>query len=98
MKKNILGGKSNSCPMCGGDMVFVRIGKVKVISQCKCGCTMDGRVKDEIKIYNFDFEEVKQMEEVIELGNTQLDLGYSIEDAISTAINIMREKEIDLYE
>ena len=38
------------------------------------------------------------MEEVIELAKYYLELGYSIENAISTAINIVREKEIDLYE
>lgn len=38
------------------------------------------------------------MKEIIKLAKYYLDLGYSIEDAISTAINIMREKEIDLYE
>ena len=38
------------------------------------------------------------MKEVIELAKYYIDLGYSIEDAISMAINIMREKEIDLYE
>ena len=35
------------------------------------------------------------MKEVIELAKYYID---SIEDAISTAINIVREKEIDLYE
>jgi len=54
MKKKIVGMHANSCPMCGGDMVFLRIDKVKVISQCKCGCTMDGRVKDEVKIYAYE--------------------------------------------
>lgn len=38
------------------------------------------------------------MEEVIKLAKYYIDIGYSIEDAISTAINIVREKEIDLYE
>lgn len=38
------------------------------------------------------------MEEVIELAKYYLDLVYSIEDAISTAINIMREVEISKYE
>ena len=38
------------------------------------------------------------MKEVIELAKYYIDIGYSIEDAISTAINIVREKEIDLYE
>lgn len=38
------------------------------------------------------------MQQVIELAQYYLDLGYSIDDAITTAINIIREKEIDLYE
>ena len=38
------------------------------------------------------------MEEVIKLAKYYIEVGYSIEDAISTAINIVREKEIDLYE
>ena len=38
------------------------------------------------------------MEEVIKLAKYYIDLGYFIQDAISTAINIVREKEIDLYE
>lgn len=38
------------------------------------------------------------MQQVIELAKYYLDLGYSIDDAITTAINIIREKEIDLYE
>ena len=38
------------------------------------------------------------MKEVIELAKYYIDLGYSIEDAISMAIDITREKEIDLYE
>ena len=38
------------------------------------------------------------MEQVIKLAKYYLDLGYSIHDAITTAMNIAREKEIDLYE
>ena len=38
------------------------------------------------------------MEEVIKLAKYYIDLGYSIEDAISTAINIVREVEISKYE
>ena len=38
------------------------------------------------------------MEEVIKLAKYYIDLGYFIQDAIDIAINIVREKEIDLYE
>ena len=38
------------------------------------------------------------MKEVIELAKYYIDLGYSIEDAISMAINIIREVEISKYE
>ena len=38
------------------------------------------------------------MEQVIKLAKYYLHLGYSIQDAITMAINVIREKEIDLYE
>lgn len=38
------------------------------------------------------------MQQVIELAQYYLELGYDINEAITTAINIVREKEIDLYE
>ena len=38
------------------------------------------------------------MEEVIKLAKYYLELGYSIEDAIRIAINIIREKEQNEYE
>ena len=38
------------------------------------------------------------MEQVIKLAKYYLDLGYSIQDAITMAINIARAKEIELYE
>ena len=38
------------------------------------------------------------MEEVIKLAKYYIDLGYFIQAAIDIAINIVREKEIDLYE
>ena len=38
------------------------------------------------------------MQQVIELAQYYLGIGYSIDDAITTAINVIREKEIDLYE
>jgi len=38
------------------------------------------------------------MEQVIKLAEYYLDLGYSIQDAITMAININRQKYIELYE
>ena len=38
------------------------------------------------------------MEEVIKFAKFYLELGYSIEDAITMAINIVREVEISKYE
>ena len=46
--KNIVGAKENVCPHCQGTMLYIKINKAKVISQCKCGCTIDGRAKDEV--------------------------------------------------
>ena len=41
-------------------LVSYKLKGINVISQClECGCTMDGRARDEIKIYTFDFEEEK---------------------------------------
>lgn len=38
------------------------------------------------------------MEEVIKLAKYYIDLGYFIQDAIDTSINIIREKEQNEYE
>ena len=38
------------------------------------------------------------MEEVIKFAKFYFELGYSIEDAITMAINIVREVEISKYE
>ena len=38
------------------------------------------------------------IEEVIKFAKYYVELGYSIDDAITTAINIVREVEIDKYE
>ena len=38
------------------------------------------------------------IEEVIKFAKFYLELGYSIEDAISMAINIVREVEVSKYE
>ena len=38
------------------------------------------------------------MKEVIKFAKFYLELGYSVQDAISMAINIVREAEISKYE
>ena len=60
MKKNIVGMRANSCPMCRGDMAFIKIKGLGTISQCrKCSNTVSGRMKDELQIYTYDFKEEK---------------------------------------
>lgn len=55
--RKILGGKSNACPHCRGTVVYLQVAKYRVLSQCKeCGCLTDGRLKDELKIYNYSEE------------------------------------------
>lgn len=53
-RKKILGGKSNSCPMCGGTVVYIYVKRIGVVSQCTtCNSCISGRVKDDIYIYSF---------------------------------------------
>lgn len=53
--RKVLGGKSGVCPHCQGTMVYLQVAKYTVFSQCKkCGCLMNGRVKDEVKIYSYE--------------------------------------------
>ena len=55
--KNIVGAKEGVCPHCRGTMLYIKISKTKVISQCKsCGCVIDGRAKEEFKIYTYSEE------------------------------------------
>lgn len=55
--KKVLGGKNGVCPHCQGTMVYLQVAKYTVFSQCKeCGCLMNGRVKDEVKIYSYSEE------------------------------------------
>lgn len=49
--RKILGGKENTCPICGGMMLFLEI-DYRVVSQCKqCGCLTKGKMREEVKIY-----------------------------------------------
>jgi hypothetical protein len=58
--KKILGGKENVCPYCQGTMVYLQVSKYIVMSQCKkCGCMVNGRMRDEIKIYTYEVENEK---------------------------------------
>ena len=53
--RKILGGKEKACTMCGSTVVFLKVKGLGTVSQCKeCGSTEPGRLKDEIKIYNFN--------------------------------------------
>ena len=55
--KKILGGRENACICCGGTMVYLQVKRLGVVSQCReCGCMIDGRVKDEVKIYTYSEE------------------------------------------
>ena len=55
--RKILGGKEKACTMCGSTVVFLKVKGLGTVSQCKeCGSTQPGRLKDEIKIYEFDKE------------------------------------------
>lgn len=60
MKKKFLGAREKVCDRCGGTMVFLKVKSVGTISQCiECSNCVSGRAKDEVKIYAYDFEEVK---------------------------------------
>ncbi len=52
--KRILGGKECCCPMCGGTVVYLQVKRLGVVSQCRdCGNMIQGRAKDEFKIYTY---------------------------------------------
>lgn len=52
--KRILGGKEKSCPMCGGTVVYLQVKRLGIVSQCRdCGNMVQGRAKDEFKIYTY---------------------------------------------
>ena len=60
MKKNIVGMYENSCPMCGGNIAFIKIKGLGISSQCQnCGTLTKGRIKNELQVYTYDFKEVK---------------------------------------
>lgn len=55
MKKIIVGGKDNICPECGSSMLYLKVKTLGIISQCKlCSCTVQGRARDEVKIYSYE--------------------------------------------
>ena len=59
MKKNIVGMHENSCPMCNGNIAFIKI-KGKVFSNCRaCGALTEGRIKNKLQVYTYDFKEGK---------------------------------------
>ena len=58
--KKIVGAEEGVFYICGNAMVFLKVKGLGTISQCiKCSSTLSGRMKDEVKIYTYDFEEVK---------------------------------------
>ena len=58
--KNIVGAKEGVCDRCGNAMIFLKVKGLGVVSQCKeCGNLVNGRMKDEVKIYTYDFKEGK---------------------------------------
>lgn len=53
--RKILGGKEKACTMCGSTVVFLKVKGIGTVSQCKeCGSVEKGRLKDEVKIYEFN--------------------------------------------
>lgn len=53
--RKILGGKEKACTMCGSTVVFLKVKGLGTVSQCKeCGSVELGRLKDEVKIYEFN--------------------------------------------
>ena len=54
MKRKILGGKEKVCDICGSSMEFVFVDGFGVISQCKCGNTVKGKMTDEVNIYTYN--------------------------------------------
>ena len=52
--KKILGGKEKVCDICGSSMEFVFVDGFGVISQCKCGNTVKGKMTDEVNIYTYN--------------------------------------------
>ena len=52
--KKILGGKEQVCDICGSSMEFVFVDGFGVISQCKCGNTVKGKMTDEVNIYTYN--------------------------------------------
>lgn len=52
--KKILGGKEKACNCCGGTVVYLKVKRLGIVSQCRdCGNMVQGRAKDEFKIYTY---------------------------------------------
>lgn len=53
--RKVVGGKNGVCPHCGALMVYLQVKYIGVVSQCKlCSCTVQGRARDEVKIYSYE--------------------------------------------
>ena len=60
--KKVLGGKEKSYINCGGTMMHLKVKGLGVVSQCReCGNLVNGRIKDEVRVWSYDpiTEEVK---------------------------------------
>lgn len=52
--KNVLGGSEHACSHCGGTVVYLKVKRLGVVSQCRdCGLVTNGRLKENIKIYTY---------------------------------------------
>lgn len=52
--RKILGGKDNTCPVCGSAMLYVEIKDIGIVSQCKnCNSTVKGKLTRITKIYSY---------------------------------------------
>jgi hypothetical protein len=53
--KNIVGAKENVCPHCQGTMIHLKVKGLGVVSQCReCGNLVNGRIKDEVRVWSYD--------------------------------------------
>ena len=53
--KKVLRGKEKSCINCGGTMIHLKVKGLGVVSQCReCGNLVNGRIKDEVRVWSYD--------------------------------------------
>lgn len=55
--KKILGGKENSCKICGGKVLYLKVKHLGIVSNClNCGAVSQGRERDTIQIYTYEVD------------------------------------------